>query len=880
VSKARASRIYRALLLCAPPRLRRHYQPDMEALFADRFAEARARGVFAIGALWMAAVWDVAQAAAREPFRPRPPRVPDERQALMFGTDLRYTFRWLGRQKLSTSLVVAMLALGIASNVVVFSLVNGLFLRPFPFPEPERLVYINETAPKWNLEIVGINYPDFDQWRRAITLFDGIALYDENNFNFSDEHGAERISGAKVTWDFAQVLGVQPIIGRLFRPEEDRPKAEPVTIIGEGLWKERFGGSPDVLGKTLKLNGRPHTIVGVVPASAEWPGNVRLWTPLAGDPAQTFQSYGLEGIGRLKKGVSATDGEKDLLRTQQPIWDARDKQHIVSPFAHPLHEQFSRNYRDQASTLEYAAAILLIVACANVASVMLARALARKREMGIRLAVGASRTRLARQLFLENLVVAAVGGSIGLGLGSAALKLLLRAAGDQVPPWARFGLDWRVIAFSLVVTIVTTFLFGWAPALHAIRGNLRGVMHAAAASTTASPGGRRTLSILVAAEFALATVLLVCGGLLFRAYDRIAHVDPGFRPDHVLTFMIALPEATYPDDAKGLVFWDRLTTKFGALPGVEAAGLVSCPPLGCHWGTFYDIEGRAPLAPGQSNPVTLYRPATPGYFKAMGIRLKHGRFFEDGDGPKRRAIIVNQTFVRTFWPGVTDPVGRRIRGNGKDSPWMTVVGMVEDIKHYGLEKPMIPGVYVPLSQGPSATMTVAVRTTGEPDGFVATARAAVRDLDPDLPLFRIRTMEDALRRSLAQRALYSWLLGLFALMALVLALGGTYGVTSYLVSQRTREIGIRVALGARMPDIVRTVLGRSLTVVGVGVALGIAASIGAARVLGDLLFGVPPHDLRILSTTIAVLLAMAALANLLPARRAARVDPMRTLRTE
>ncbi len=806
----------------------------------------------------------------------------------MLATDLKYTFRSLARQKLSTALVLAMLILGIAANVVVFGLINGLFLRPFPFPEPDRLVYINETAPRWNLEVVGVNFPDFVQWRKDARLFDGLALYDGESFNLSDGAGAERIEGAIVTHDFAAVLGVRPLIGRTFTPEEDRPRAEKVVVINETVWRDRFDRAGDVLGRTLKLNGVAHTIVGVMPEAIRFPGNVKLWVPFAGDPAQDYESYGASGLGRLKAGVSVEDGEKDLLRAHQPVWDTRDKNRNVSPFAKPLREDLARNFRAQARTLFAAVAILLMVACANVASVMLARALARRREMGIRLAVGASRARLARQLFVENVVLAALGGAAGLALGYWALRILVTSAGDQIPSWANFDFDLRVGMFALAVTVVTTVLFGWAPALHAIRGNLKGAMQEAGTGTTAGPGGRRTLSWLVGAEFAMAAVLLVASGLLFRAYERVTRVDAGFRPDHVLTFMVALPEATYGggDDpvarAKVNAFWHRLTEQIAGLPGVEATGIVSCPPLGCHWGSFYVPEGRAPLKPGEANPVVLQRPASAGYFKAMGIRVVHGRFLEEerdhaGDA---HVAVVNETFARIFWPGVENPVGRRFRNAGSPTaPWMTVVGVAADIKHYGLERPMRPGIYFPASLDRFSTMTVAIRTAGDPGAFTPTARGALRAIDAELPMYRVRTMDEALERSLAQRATYSWLLGIFAAMALVLALGGSYGVTSYLVSQRTREIGIRVALGARSGDIVRAVLRRGMASVVAGIAVGVAASFALVRFIADLLFGVSPNDPAIIAAATIVLLMLAIAANWLPARRAARVDPMRSLRT-
>ncbi len=884
MNRERAGRLYRGLTWLAPACIRRRHRAEMEAMFLEILDRASSRRTAA--AVWIAAAWDLLRARAHDPIRRRRriPGIRHERPTIMLGSDLRYTFRWLGRQKTSTSLVVGMLGVGIAANIVVFSLVNALFLRPFPFQDPDRLVDINETAPRWNLEVVGINFPDFYQWRQANRTFESMAIYDTNAYNLSDERRAERIEGAAVTFDFPRVLKVAPLLGRTFSPEEDLPKGPPVVVIGEGLWKERFGGRGDVLGRTLKLNGVAHTIIGVVPRAAEFPGRVRLWVPFAGDKNQPFQSYGFAAVGRLKTGVSVADAEKDLLRTQQPIWDARDKERVVSPYAKPLHEQFVRDFRTTANTLSTAVALLLFVACANVASVMLARALARRREIGIRLAVGASRARIARQLFAENLILAAVGGVVGLFAGRWALDVLLISAGDQVPGWANFNLDIRVIVFAIALVAVTAVLFGWAPALHAIRGDVQGAMHDVSRGSTGGPGGRRTLSALVVAEFALAAVLLVCGGLMLQAFQRVQKTDPGFRIDHVLTFSLALPQIAYGDDdhpERTLAFWSRLTERLSLLPGVEAAGIVNCPPLSCHWGVFFNAEGAPPPAPGQTNPVVLYRPASPGYFKAMGIRLKRGRFFNDADGRNgNHAIIVNETFVRTFWPGISDPVGRRVRGTAKDSAWNTVVGYVEDVKHYGLERPMRPGVYVPVAQAPARTLSVAIRTTGDPAAFVPAARALVREMDPDLALYRVETMEELLRRSLAQRSLYSWLLAVFAGIALVLALGGTYGVTSYLVSQRTREIGIRVALGARRRDIIVTVMRASLIVVGLGVIVGMAASVVAARGLADRLFGVSPYDPRVLGTAILVLAAAAIVANWLPARRAARIDPMRFLRTE
>ena len=573
-----------------------------------------------------------------------------------------------------------------------------------------------------------------------------------------------------------------------------------------------------------------------------------------------------------------------MLRAHQPIFDTRDKDRVVTPVVLPLREIQVRNFRTAAMTLSGAVALLLLVACANVAAVLLARALARRREMGIRVAVGASHGRLLRQLLIENLVLALVGGALGLALGQWAIRALVDALPDGPPAWAAFGVDARVMGFALAASVLTVIFFGWAPALHAMRGDVRAAMHNSASAAAGTQGGRRTLRLLIGAEFALATLLLVCGGLLVRAYDRVQQVDPGFTPDHVLTFTIALPATQYPDDAARQAFWDRLEARMAQLPGVRSAGLVNCPPFGCHWGSFYLAEGAAPRTADEGNPVVLNRVATPRYFETMGVRLKSGRFFEPrdgrGTGAQERVVIVNETFARTFFPGVADPVGRRIRSTGRDEPWNRIVGYVADVKHYGLEQPMRPGLYWPLAQEPMTTMAVAIKTAGEPETLTASARAALREIDPELPLFNVRTMETALARTLAVRTAYSWMLAVFALAALTLALGGTYGVSSYLVTQRIREIGIRVALGAARTDIMAGALRGSLVAVAAGVAVGVLASLGVGRLLETLLFGVQPHDAAILAGATAVLLLSAVAANVLPARRAAGVDPMISLRTE
>jgi predicted permease len=581
--------------------------------------------------------------------------------------------------------------------------------------------------------------------------------------------------------------------------------------------------------------------------------------------------------------VTAAQGEADLLRTQQPIWDARDKERVVSPYAVPLREELVRDFRTSARALAGAVGLLLVVACANVASLMLARALARRREIAIRVAVGASAGRLLVQLLVENLLFALAGGALGLALGYGALQALVKAIPDEVPPWAVFGLDARVVGFAFAASALTLVFFGWAPALHALRGDLRQAMSTAASGSTASPRGRRTLRLLVGAEFALAALLLVCGGLLLQAYTRVRQIDPGFEPRGVLTFGVYLPLASYPDNEHRLAFWDRLLERLQAQPGVASAAAITCAPLGCHWGNLFVVDGAPPRGKDEKNPVVLQRYATADYFRTMGIRLRDGRVLEAGDYRQEagRVAVVNEAFVHEFLPSEPHPVGRRFRSAGsKDAPWTTIVGVVGDVKHYGLERPMRPGVYFPLPVVPADSLTIALKTRGDPESLVAGARAGVRELDPDLALYQVRTMEQALRRSMTARATYSWLLAVFALLALLLALGGTYGVTGYLASQRTREMGIRIALGARTADIRRSVLRGSLGVVALGMGIGALLSIAAARQITSLLFGVSPQDPVVLAGAVLVLGVTALAASWLPAVRASRVDPMTTLRSE
>jgi predicted permease len=874
---------YRAWLRLLPGAFRERHGHEMEAMFLEALIRARESGVTSVLRVWVLAAWDILRRAPVERVRGHT-RATKRRRVPVFIPDLRFALRSFRRQPATTSLVVGMLALGIAANTAVFTLLNGLYLRPFPFPEPDRLVYLNETAPRWNLEYTGINYPDFHRWREDARVFEGMALFEGAAVNLSDDAGAERVEGLVVTHDFASVLGIVPLLGRTFTAEEDRPQAPPVVMLGYALWRDRFGGAPDVVGRSLRVNSLPHTVVGVLPPEGDFPGNVAMWLPLKGDPEQSWQSYSGGGVGRLKAGITVEAAHQDLMRAHTPIFEERDDDRVVTPRVLPLREFFVSDLRTASLATAAAVAMVLLIACANVAALMLARALSRRREMGIRMAMGAGTGRLLRQLFTENLVYSVLGGAIGLLLGAWASRALASTIPDQFPQWVRFDLDVRVVGFACAASALTAVLFGVTPAFHAFRGDLRGALQESGARSTATRSGRRTLGFLIAGEVALAAMLLVGGGLLIRAYHRMQAIDPGFRAENVLTFGVALPSATYETEQQRQHFWEEFVGGLSVLPGVASAGAITCPPLGCHWGSFVEAEGAAPRRPNDPDPVILNRIATPGYFETMGVRLLHGRFFDEHDGRDEgsKVLIVNETFARLHWPNDPNPVGKRVRGRGSDPPppWLTVVGVTRDVRHYGVEKPMRPGMYQPLPQNPVSGMIVVVRAVGDATALVSPARQLLGEMDADLPMYRIGTMEEAVRRSLALRQSYSWLLSIFAAVALLLAVGGLYGVTSYAVSQQTREIGIRVALGAHAGQVTRSVLRGGIALVTAGLSIGLLGGLASARALSTLLAGVEPTDLTIYAGVALLLLATALIANWIPARRAARIDAMVSLRSE
>ena len=881
-----AERLFRAALRVLPGDMRERDGEEIEALFAHESEVVRASGMARHLAFVIAAVWDILRRAPYEHWRRRGRRRNEDSTMRSFLADLRFGFRSFGRQPGATALIVLTLTLGVAANTAVFAIVDGLFLRPFPFPEQGRLVYLNERAPTWNLEFTGINYPDYHTWRERASAFESMALWAETSVNLADASGAERVDGLAVTYDFAKTLGIRPALGRTFTKEEDGPTPSRVVVIGYGLWQTRFAGSRDVVGQPLRINSRPYTIIGVLPREGEFPGHAQFWVPLNGDPNQKGESYGYDGIGRLKPGVTIEQARSDLLRAHAPIWTARDSARVVSPRLDGLREQFGSNFRAMGKALGAGALLVLLIACANVAGAMLARSIFRRREIAIRLALGASAKRVGRQLITESLALAIVAGVAGTLFGRWLVRLLITFGPDQLPPWVQLQFGVRTIVFAVLVIVATALVFGFAPALQARRADVTASL-VGGAGTRASVGvpQRRMLDALVVIEIALALVLLAGSGLLVRAYATLRNTDPGFRPDGVMTFQLALPQAKYPSAVAQRRFYATLVDRLAATPGVENAGVVTCLPFGCHWGMFLRAEGAPPPAKNSSNPVVLTRYASARYFETMGIRLVRGRFFTDAEGGPSgpHPVVINEQLAKQLWPNVTDPVGKRMiwSGDTVSTDWLTVVGVVRDVRHYGLARPMIGGLYRSAFEADTSqsreSLGIAVRSATGEAAVMSAARAIVRELDPELPLIEVRSAQAAVNRSFADRRTIAFVFAAFGGIALALALGGIYAVLSYVVGRRRQEIGIRMALGAQRSQVIGLVVRQGLRLVAIGVLLGLPVSLLALREISSLLVGVSARDPLTYAVAVLLLAVTAAMSALVPAHRAAGVDPKTAL---
>ncbi|MFL6276630.1 MAG: ABC transporter permease [Blastocatellia bacterium] len=796
--------------------------------------------------------------------------------------DIRYGARMLTRNPAFTAVAVIALALGIGANAALFSVVNAVLLRPLPFADPDRLVMIRETKLPQFPEF-SVSPGNFLDWQKQNTVFERMVAMGGTSFNLVDGGEPERLQGMRVSDGFLDILGAQPALGRGFLAEEDQPGHNFVVILSHGLWQRRFGGDANILNRAITLNGQSYTVIGVMPPSfrvMDRPAD--LWAPIAftAQQAQQHGSHYLSVFGRLKPGVTVEQARTEMsaianrLAEQYPDSDAGWNVMVV-----PLLEYAVRSIKLALYVLLGAVGFVLLIACANVANLLMARASSRQKEIAIRTALGAGRWRIIRQLLTESVLLALVGGGVGLLLAVWGKDLLLSLAPEDLPRMREASLDGWVLAFTAGITLLTGIIFGLVPALQASRPNLNETLKDAGRGST--EGGRRHLfrSVLIVMEVATALVLLVGAGLLIKSFMRLQQVDPGFNPDNALMVKIALPQKKYTTPEQGGAFYKQLLEKVAALPGVEAVGASCVLPLDDDFVLGFDIQGRPPYAPGDE-PNTNYYSVSPDYFKAMSIPLRRGRLFNDHDiKDAPRVAVINETMAKKYFPD-EDPIGKRINVTMGPTTYREIVGIVGDVKHYGLDRDTPPETYEPYMQQPMSSMSLVVRTPAEPTSLSAAIRGEVLSLDKEQPVSSIKPLTQLVSASIAQQRFAMLLLGVFAAVAMLLASVGIYGVMSYAVTQRIHEIGIRMALGASSRDVLRLVVGHGMKLALIGVALGLSIAFLVTRIMATLLFGVSATDLMTFTVFSVSLTAVALVACLVPARRALKVDPMVALRYE
>jgi putative ABC transport system permease protein len=814
----------------------------------------------------------------------------------MFLSDLRIGLRMLLKEPGFTVLAVLTLALGIGANTSIFSVVNGIVLRPLPFPEPDQLVAIWETDE--HREALDNSSPaNFYDWQQNSRSFSGMAASFGRSFNLTDVDIPERIRGNEVSPNFFDVLGVDAAIGRTFLLGESAPDA-PSVVLSHALWQRRFGGAPDLVGQSIALNGEHHVVVGVMPPWFRFGGPQEggatgiseAWTrakraipePLVEEVEDLTTlrtlSY-LRVFGRLEPDVPfhQAQSEMDVLALQleqtYPESNTGIRIHLV-----PLHEQSVGEVRPALMVLWGAVGFVLLIACANVANLLMARASGREREMAVRASLGATRGRLMSQLLVESLLLSLLGGVCGVAFAIWGTDLLLAMEPGNLPRISEVGVDLEVLGFSLVVALVTGLIFGLVPSLYTSKLDLQGSLKEGAGFGL----GRektRVLRSFVIAEVGLALILLTGAGLMIQSFLYLRSVDPGFETDNILTFRVRLPEAEYVDDDSMIRFYDQSLERFRRLSGVSSAGGVLGVPLSRDISGRFAIliEGR-PEPPPEERAVPGYQIVSPGYFRTMGVPLLRGRDFSaQDDAEQPDVVIINQTMARSLWAG-DDPLGQRISFNGDD--WIEIVGIVSDVHHYNLTDDPRPELYLPYAQSTLPFMTFVVKTVSEPLAVVPAVRAQLREIDPNLPVFGVTTLDQTLRDSVARPRFQVLLLGLFAAVALILAVTGIYGLLAYLVSRSRRDIGIRMALGAPPRDILRLVVGQGLALAFGGLALGLIGALALTRILSSFLFGVTATDPWTFAGVCVVITAATFLASLLPARRAMRIEPVSALRLE
>ncbi len=809
-----------------------------------------------------------------------------------FLKDIRYGVRSLLKRPGFTAIAVITLALGIGANTAMFSVINAVLLRPLPYRDPARLVTIWEESPERGMYQMPVSLANLRDWVDQNQTFEQISAYTFTNLNLTGTGEPARLGTVRSSANLFPLIGATPVIGRSFLPEEDKEGANHVVILGHALWQSRFGSDPGIVGKWLTLNNQSYTVVGVMASNSQFPVGfgymgkvlndpIDLYVPLAASGRETERgNYSFFAIGRLKPGVTIDQARAEMTTIERRL----EKQYPdgntgIGISLVPTQEQTVKEIRPGLLVLFGAVAFLLLIACANIANLLLARAASRKKEIAIRTALGASRLRVLRLLLTESLMLSLAGGSIGFLLALWGTDALMALEPDNIPRLNEVGVDARVFLFTIAVSIVTGIVFGLVPGMRAAKPDLNEALKEGSRGSMGSAASKRTLGVLVALEVALSLVLLVGAGLMIKSFIRLQQANLGFNPENVLAVNLTLPESRYPEERQQASFFQEALTRLQSVSGVQSAGATTSLPLTLSVnGSDFRIEGHPEPEAGKELIINMSS-VSAGYFHTLGVPLLKGRDFSDRDNKdSSAAAIINNDLARTYFPN-EDPMGKRIKFTDTES-WISIVGVTGDVKQLGQDIGVKPEIYFPYLQVPASSMSVVVRTANEPLSLTGAVKTEIQIIDKDLPIDDAKTMQQLLANSKSGRRFNLILLTGFALVALVLAMVGIYGVMSYTVAQRTHEIGIRVAVGAQSRDVFRMVIGQGMMLAMIGVACGLVGAFLLTRLMTSMLFGVEPTDPATFATIAVLLTAVALVACYIPSRRATKVDPLVALRYE
>lgn len=808
--------------------------------------------------------------------------------------DVRYAFRLLLKNLGFTFVAVLTLALGIGATTAMFTVVNGVILKPFPFSEPDRLVTIKERIPKVGPTLIPVPAPDVLTFQNATRSFTGVAGYQENTMDLTGHGEPRKIQAARITANTLSVLGVSPILGRSFSNEEDRPGSGHAVILSYEMWRNLFAGDPNAVGKTILLDREPHTVVGIMPSSFVYPLEtqkeaVQMWVPMAftdEERKSIGDNFDFDTVARLKPGVSLAQAQDDVERVAQSIRELYPPE-LKSQFemhgeVRDLRESALGDYRRPMIIMMLSVVFVLLIAIANVANLLLAKGSARQRELSIRIALGAGARRVVRQLVSESIVIGIIGGAVGLLLAKLGTDTLVSTIPANIPRLHGLQSDWRVFAFALIVSVMSGVVFGTAPAIIALRANVNDGLKQSGRGGTSGREHRFVRSSFVIAQLSLAIMLLIGAGLLIRSFKHVLDIDPGFQPASVITASLSLPHTNYPDPGQRHALHLELMRRLQAMPSIVSAGAATDLPLESNWTKIFSIEGKIP-PPGAGLNIDNHTIVLGDYFQALGIPLIRGRLFTEQDNRNSTPVVViNKTLAERYFRG-QNPIGHRLKWGTpeSDNTWMTIIGVVGDVKQSQLEKEVRPHTYESYLQYPSLTdIRLVVRSHGDIQTALSAVQTAVRSLDSQLPLTEARNMEQVIGESTAPRRFYLILVTVFAAIAIILASVGLYGVVAFAVEQRTREIGIRMTLGATQSNVLTMLLRWAMVLVAMGVTAGGLGAFALTRMMSSFLFGTSPTDPFTFVAVSLLLTGVALLASYIPARRATRVDPMLALRYE